>query len=734
VLTIGLILGAELLFVGLTHALQAPIPSSGHSGAQAAALAGANHEFLVIAEVLGALVGMLSTFAVTDSTAKDQLVSLALFPVWLFPALVLGLAIGGHRTAALVLLAVVLAVGTYFRRFGPRGFAAGVLLFVGYFLGFFLHLAVVIGDLGWLAAETGVGLVVAFAVRFTFFYPRQRKALERTQRSYGARARKLAALALELFEDPGHDERAVRRLGHHLVRLNEAALMIDAQLGDPNAVADGSSAQHLHEALFDLELAMTNIARFAQAMGPLELPTDQRSEVRLALKDLVARDPAGARDHAARLLELLRFEESGPAVEDRTRGVLAHRFASSVVALTEAGTEWLALGEADGDLGTFRPSVVLLGGWLAGSAQTSAAASLERGTRFGHVRLAPYTRVAIQMGVAVSGAIFLGVQISSYRFYWAVIAAFVTFMGANNSAEQVRKGFFRVAGTVVGIGIGSLLVDVVGHNSYGSVAVILVALFFGLYLLRVNYAFMVVAVTVMVSQLYLDFGEFSNSLLLVRLEETAVGAAFAMIVALTVLPLHTRRVLRVAFRDHVQAIGRLVDHASDRLLGEDQDIERTLRADARDIDAAYQALVATAQPLRRTLAGKLDEEIGWVMLLASASRHYSRNLVADVEAAGFLDGETRCDIERAGATLHESLEAVAKATTGSRDVAYTRSSALFDRAERRIEEGWASVGAGRLAVRDLMLIDGAMARTAEVMGLAITDFDTVGLAGRGDAR
>jgi hypothetical protein len=50
---------------------------------------------------------------------------------------VLGLTIGGRRTPALVLLAVVLAIGTYFRRFGPRGFAAGVLLFVGYSLASF---------------------------------------------------------------------------------------------------------------------------------------------------------------------------------------------------------------------------------------------------------------------------------------------------------------------------------------------------------------------------------------------------------------------------------------------------------------------------------------------------------------------------------------------------------------------------------------------------------------------
>ena len=41
-----------------------------------------------------------------------------------------------------------------------------------------------------------------------------------------------------------------------------------------------------------------------------------------------------------------------------------------------------------------------------------------------------------------------------------------------------------------------------------------------------------------------------------------------------------------------------------------------------------------------------------------------------------------------------------------------------------------SVGADQLAVRDLMLIDGAMARMADIMGLAITDFDTVGVTGR----
>ena len=68
-----------------------------------------------------------------------------------------------------------------------------------------------------------------------------------------------------------------------------------------------------------------------------------------------------------------------------------------------------------------------------------------------------------------------------------------------------------------------MIAQAVGHHTYWSIAVILVALFFGLYLMRINYAFMVVGITVMVSQLYVQLGEFSNSLLLVRLEETGVA-------------------------------------------------------------------------------------------------------------------------------------------------------------------------------------------------------------------
>jgi hypothetical protein len=572
-----------------------------------------------------------------------------------------------------------------------------------------------------------VGLVVVTAVRFALFYPHRARALERTRRSFDARARHVTSLALELFDSVPHDQRLVRRMHHQLIRLNEAALMIEAQLGDPSAVPDGSSGELLHQRLFDMELALTNIARFADTLARLDLPSEQCSAVRLALLDIARGDNEGAKAHADTLIDLL--HAGHPASGDgRTATVVAHRFAGSVIDLSDAMTEWMTLDTIDMEKSSFQPSVVLLGGWLPGSANVSSAASLESGNRWGRAASLPrYTRNAIQIGIAAGAAIVLGDLISPQRYYWAVLAAFITFMGAHNAGEQIRKALFRVVGTVIGIGVGSLLVSAVGHHTIWSIAIVLVSLFLGLYLFRVSYAFMALAITVSVSQLYQQLGEFTNSLLLVRLEETALGAAVAIVVVMLVLPLRTRQVLRVALRQHVEAVERLVDHASACLMGREDGIDSTLRSDARAIDAAYQAVVATAQPIQRTLWGGADKGIVRALRLSSASRNYSRNLVADTERSQ-PPGVAPClDVAQASSTLHGSIEVVAHAITGPPDGTYTRSSSLFDQAERSLDFSPNRIVSTEFAFRDFKLLDGTMANMAELLGLGVTDYDTVGI-------
>jgi hypothetical protein len=579
--------------------------------------------------------------------------------------------------------------------------------------------------LGWLTAAIGVGLTVAIAVRFLLFFPDQKQTLRRTERSFVARAQKVAGLVLDLFDGAGGDPRATRRLEGQLLRLNEAALMFDAQLGDPEAVDAGSSRQELHQRLFDFELALTNVARLTGDLVGMQLTEAQRSEIRLALLDIVERNPVGARHHAEHLGGLL-GRGGGASDPDGTRVTLLHRFAGSMVALADAGTDWLSTGMVAEGGDDFEPAVGLFGGWLPGSTMVSSMASVQSGDRrLDRVRLAPWTRTAIQMGVAAGLAIALGDLVSPSRYYWAVLAVFVTFMGASNSGEQTARALYRVGGTVIGIGIGSFVADAVGHHNDWAIAVVLVSIFLGFYLMRINYTFFVIAITVMVTQLYQELYEFSYSLLLYRLAETALGAAIVILVVMFVLPLRTRRVLRVAFRNHVRAVETLVGHASEVLAtpGPVRGEER-LRGDARAIDASYQALVATAQPLRRTLLGTADEEIGGVVRLASASRNFSQALVADLATTAPLDPELRDEIGRVSANFQGSMDVVADAMTGLRDGVYVRSSSLYDQADRSLEDGMVGSRQGRLAIRDLQQIDGAMAALAESMRLQVIDFDT----------
>jgi hypothetical protein len=728
VAAVAVTLAAEWFFVRGTHALliqaHGAVPA-----AQAAKVALANHTFVVIAMLLGAIICVLTNWVI-DTTAGGQLASLLVLLGAMIPGLAAGIALSPHRVPALISLAVALTAGAYGTRFGPRGASAGMALFFGDLLGFILHGALTIGSLGWLAAEAGVGAATAAVIRLAFFYPSPAKDLRRAQRSYSARARKLAVLALDLFDDPGHGQRGVRRLQRELVRLNEAALIIDAQLGEPGAVADGFRAAQLHQRLFDAELALTNIARFARAMAVSGLPDSQGLEVRRALLGIVRREASQARRHAGNLIALLGAGPSPDPGASRGSVVAPRRFAASVIAFADAMEDWLALGEDAGRAGHAHwPPVRLMGGWLPGAALVSNAASLEtsglRGVRF---RLANHTRSAIQMAIASGAALALGDQLSGRRAYWALLAVFVIFVGTSNSGEKIRKAVFRVAGTAAGIGAGSLLVTAAGQDLHVLVAVVLLALFLGFYLLRINYTFLAFAITVAVCLVYEQLGEYSGALLLMRLAETALGAAVAGVVVALVLPLPSRRVLRTAARAEVQAISRMTGHAASHLLGEDHGDGPTIRADARAVDASYHALLAAAQPALRSPLGTLDQNTSKVLALASASRFYSRGLVADVTAADPLDAANRLDIKAASATLRKSLDAIALALTANAPAApaqatYTRSSALFDRVDRRLEQGPGVIKPAQFAVRDLERIDGAMALMAADLGLRIGDHD-----------
>lgn len=728
VVSIGAALLAERYFVQLTGALQQPVV--GLPADVAAKVSAGNHAMLVMSMMVGAIVCMMATFASPMVPTVGRLyLMILLMPVPMVAGLAIGLATGAHRGLALVVLTLILAGGAYLRRFGPWGFFGGQLLFMGDFMGFFLGSRVDFWTIRWLAPEVCVGAVVAAAAQLILFHPSRRHTLRRIRRSFGSRARALVDSALEVLDDP-RDRRARQRLQRRTVRLNETALMIDAALAAPGAVPEGVTARQLHQVVFDAEQTLSNMARFSATLARLGLEHTDRTLVRMALAAVGRHHPAGAQQAASGLFHRLQAQQAPPANDDtsRHRRVILHRFATSV-------QDWSQLvadpfrdrcpGDPDPE---FTPSVQLVGGWLPGSSMASASASTERGPRrIDRIRLAPNVRIAVQIGVAVTGAILLGSLLSERRFYWAVIAAFVTFMGANNALEQVRKGVLRVVGTLFGVFIGSVLAHAIGHHTNLAVLTVLVSIGLGIYLMRISYAFMVIGITVMVSQMYVQLGEYSDFLLRLRLEETALGAAVAIVTVLIVFPLRSWQVVRVAAREHAEAVRALVDGTLRRVAGDCADAE--LRTAARTLDGAHQTLVASLRPLRG-LPGPGSEVHHGLRSAADASVHRARMMLRESGqlVAGTGDGvrPEATQVDAARERLTGSVQQIADALTDDHraaDHVYTRSASLFDviatgraDAERITPE--------QLLLRDARLLDESMAAFAAAAGLEVRALDT----------
>jgi uncharacterized membrane protein YccC len=729
--SIGIVVAAEWGFVRATGALQAPVPS-GAPAAVAAQVWAVNHTMTVIAMMFGAIVAMLGGFAASMYTdARGKLVTYLFIPVPMIAALALGLSL--HvRVLSLASLAVLLAIGTYCRRFGPRGFMGGMVGFMGAFFGYFIQKLAGLGDIGWLSAEVGVGIAVTIVVHFALFHPRPGVALRRMQRSYAARVRDVAGGAADLFttltrsREPQRHRSAEKKLRRQLLRLNEAALLIDSRLGNRAAIPPGRSGAALHQQLFDAEVALSNAARFALAIARRRLPGPMNTLIADALVKIRDADRAGAQASAHALQAMTRHAE-GPALPAQDR-VLVERFVTSVEVFCAAMGGWLrpartATARDTGDV--FRTQVATFGGWLPGSSLVSAEASAEGGAGLvRRIRMAPYARFAIQMGIAVGVATAAGDALSGPRFYWAVIAAFITFFGTNTASEQLRKGLFRVAGTFIGVIVGSVLAHLAGDRLWLQIAVVLIALFLGLYLFRVNYTFMTIGITVMVAQLYVELGEFSNGLLLVRLEETALGAGVAMATVLLVFPLHVGRVARVAARQHLEALADLTDRCLDRFLdpASSRGSDEQLRAAARRLDNAYQALVATVWPMRTPLLGRQADRIAGFMQSALAARHYARDLILHASPRDAdLDGRAAAEVGCGRRQLADSVSALTAALRpGGAAGRYVRSASLFAEAAGMLtEQDFAS--RPQLALRDLQLLDAALAQAAGWAGVPVTD-------------
>ncbi len=631
----------------------------------------------VTVELFAAVLAMISNLAVNEPDVTRTRVTTLLMLVPAVVSLTAGTLLVSHRVLADVVFVTVTMVAVYIRRFGPRGFALGMAAFMPFFLTQYLH--VTVAQLPWLllAAATGIGSTLL--LRGWAFAERPELTLDRLVRAFRAHLHALVeAVASLLAAVPGAVEDELRDLGRRRARLNDTGLLladsVQQRSADHRGAFEGRDAREgdgedFTLGILDAELAAERLAVATERLAQCEAPLDDGSRRALlaGLGGLGAASATGTPPAtAAVLLEEARRSVSALAAETQGRSDRTQRVAFAVIRLADALE---AARRADGpapmrDGSAARPPkdrpddgpspMDQLGGpdgSVDSDAEEDAATTTDGDQPQG---LALSTRQAIQVGIATSLAIVVGELVSPTRWYWAVLTAFLVFAGTSSRGDVLSRGWQRTLGTIGGVLAGMGLAVLVSGHELLALLVMFGCAFLALYLVRISQTMLALWITAVLAVLYGLIGQFSVQTLVVRIEETAIGAAMGMLAAYLVLPKRSREAFGEALDDMVDAADAALAGAVERILGREpvrppglltQDLHKalsTLRERSKPLDnplpwrrgrSSYQRTLrelTAVDHYARSLAQLADHvrEPGWTPTLQPAAARVRTNLNA----------------------------------------------------------------------------------------------------------
>ncbi|GGW13012.1 membrane protein [Streptomyces capoamus] len=601
--------------------------------------------------VAGSMAAMVATFAIREKQRGPQAVTLALgLPVAL-ASVTLGTLLSRQVVAGDLFFITLIFCAVYGRRFGDRGTALGLIGFQVYFLSLFVG-----ATTSTLLPLYGV-LCVAFgcsaAARFVLLPQTPAGTLDRLRRAFRARLAQLIATQAELLDaGPDEAEKLLEDLRTGTARLHETALMIQGRLED--GTSDPAVARLLQRRIADAEIAAERLglllltARSAQRTDTLTLHLPGATLP--SGGELPVRDDASAalhRDLQALRLLMLRpaGEASGTALAQVRNRLLGYREEENLPATSPAVQDvFRGLGEAA------RASLglrVALDGPQDESDDTPATARSreeldaedtaieiseenepEKPEPTGLQR--PTTRAALQVAAGSSLAMAGGELLSSQRWYWAVLTCWIVFINTASTGEILVKGYRRLLGTVLGVVAGIGLAALVGHHTWTAFALVLLFIFAMFYTAPLSYTLMSFFVTAMLGLLYTLLNTYNMSVLVLRIEETALGAACGVVAAAVVLPIRTDRRtndLLVAVLDRLAEVTRgAVDQLSGGAGGDLVEEARALDQALADLRAATQPLTHPITPLRTR-----RNTARYVVALLETCAYHGRSLAATAE-------------------------------------------------------------------------------------------------------
>ncbi|WP_030419229.1 FUSC family protein [Streptomyces sp. SCSIO 75703] len=600
--------------------------------------------------VAGAMVAMVATFAIREKQRGAQAVTLALgLPVAL-ASVTLSTLLTSWVVVGDVFFVVLIFCAVYGRRFGDRGTTLGLIGFQVYFVSLFVG-----AEPAQLPSLWGA-VVLAFAcsatVRFGVVATTSAGVLQRLRQAFRARLAQLIAAQIALLEAGPEDvDRVLESMREGTARLHETALMIQSRLEE--GTPDQSTARLVQRRIADAEIAAERLglllltARSAERADTLTLhlpgavtplvdhaPAQNEAMAKLrrdlgALQTLVLRPPAEARGTALAHLRnrLLGYREeenlprAGAALQDVFRGIGEAARAVMGLRIALDGPQ----DESDDSPATARSREELDAEDAAIDAGEERAAEEEpTGLR------RPTTRAALQVAVGSSLAIVGGEFLSSQRWYWAVLTCWIVFLNTASTGEILVKGYRRVLGTILGVVAGIVLAGLVGDHTWTAFALVLLFVFAMFYTAPLSYTLMSFFVTAMLGLLYTVLQTYSLSVLLLRVEETALGAACGIFAAALVLPVRTDRRTNELLGTVLERLVDVTEGAVDQLSGGPP---ADLLDTARDLDQALGDLRAATQPLTHPITPMRArrDTAQYVVALLETCAYHARSLAATAE-------------------------------------------------------------------------------------------------------
>ena len=167
------------------------------------------------------------------------------------------------------------------------------------------------------------------------------------------------------------------------------------------------------------------------------------------------------------------------------------------------------------------------------------------------------------MGVALALAFIVGHLFFEQHWAWVVLTAFIVNSGSQGRLDVAYKSGLRLLGAGAGTVIALLMSHGLGGHDAGTVALMLAALFMGLWLRPLGYGWWALFITLTLALLQgFEGAQSAQALLGQRLLEILIGAVIGVAAAWFVWPIKSTDVLRRRMADALAALAAATDPAT----------------------------------------------------------------------------------------------------------------------------------------------------------------------------